>query len=169
MSSLAQPVTRSTMFVMKEKLRCGRGQRLAIPLLRSELPIMMAIITPCLDGCQLSSVCPLVAVKLPNLGSPGPVELNLGFLSLDCFHSLVCKRRMGNVRHYLPSFYVFPGADCIQGAKAQQKRDRKAQNAPKATKSQSKSNEMAKSITCLVCKQSFVSFFRISFSCSNSK
>jgi hypothetical protein len=74
---------------------------------------------------------------------------------------------MGNVRHYLPAFYVFPGADCMQGAKAQQKRDRKGQNAPKA-KSQSKSNEMAKTIICLVCKQPFVSFFRISFPCSNS-
>ncbi|KAF8499170.1 At2g23090 like protein [Russula emetica] len=63
---------------------------------------------------------------------------------------------MGNVRHYLQAFYVSPGADCIQGAKAQQKRERKAQNATKATKSQSKSNEMAKNIICLVCKQSFL-------------
>ncbi|KAN0121565.1 DUF1909 domain containing protein [Russula decolorans] len=42
------------------------------------------------------------------------------------------------------------------GAKAQQKRERKAQSGPKATKSQSKTNEMAKSIICLVCKQPFL-------------
>jgi len=69
----------------------------------------------------------------------------------------------------LIAFYVFTGADCIQGARAQQKRERKSQNAPKATKSQAKSNEMAKNIICLVCKQPFVRFFRIPFPCYISK
>ncbi|KAI0286785.1 DUF1909-domain-containing protein, partial [Russula aff. rugulosa BPL654] len=42
------------------------------------------------------------------------------------------------------------------GARAQQKRERKGQGAPKAPKSQAKSNEMAKSIVCIVCKQPFL-------------
>ena len=59
----------------------------------------------------------------------------------------------------LLGFYAFPGANYVQGAKAQQKRQRNAdKNAPKGAKSQAKSNEAAKSIVCSVCKQSFVSF-----------
>jgi hypothetical protein len=66
-------------------------------------------------------------------------------------------------------FYAFPGANCVQGAKAQQKRQRNAdKSAPKGAKSQAKSNEAAKNIICLVCKQSFVRFF-ISFHNGNSK
>ena len=57
------------------------------------------------------------------------------------------------------SFYRFltrAQAYFIQGAKAQQKRERNAEKA-KAAKSQSKSNEAAKNIVCAICKQSFVS------------
>lgn len=46
----------------------------------------------------------------------------------------------------------------LQGAKAQQKRERNAdKNAPKGSKSQAKVNEAAKNIVCSTCKQSFVS------------
>ncbi len=58
------------------------------------------------------------------------------------------------------SFYRFltrAQAYFIQGAKAQQKRERNAEKANKAAKSQSKSNEAAKNIVCAICKQSFVS------------
>ena len=107
----------------------------------------------CLPRFELPLSCRIFARAGTSVYAVGRVKL--GFLSLAS-----CTRGMGNVRHYLPAFYVFSGADCIQGAKAQQKRERKAQNGPKA-KSQSKSNEMAKSIICLVCRQPFVSFFRI--------
>jgi hypothetical protein len=65
----------------------------------------------------------------------------------------------------LPVFYAYPSADCAQGARAQQKRERNAdKNAPKGAKSQAKSNEKAKSIICTICKQPFVSFFPYSLS-----
>ena len=48
----------------------------------------------------------------------------------------------------------------LQGAKAQQKRDRNAaQNPQKGSKSQLKVNEASKSIICQTCKQPFVSIF----------
>ena len=46
----------------------------------------------------------------------------------------------------------------LQGAKAQQKRERNAdKNAPKGSKSQAKVNEAAKNIICVTCRQTFVS------------
>lgn len=55
-------------------------------------------------------------------------------------------------------------ADTIQGAKAQQKRERNAdKNLPKGAKSQAKANEAAKNIICVICKQSFVSSFLFLF------
>ncbi|KAF8273760.1 At2g23090 like protein [Lactarius quietus] len=42
------------------------------------------------------------------------------------------------------------------GAKAQQKRERNAEKNPKGGKSQSKSNEAAKTIQCVICKQPFL-------------
>jgi hypothetical protein len=46
----------------------------------------------------------------------------------------------------------------LQGAKAQQKRERNAdKNAPKGSKSQAKVNEAAKSIVCQTCKKPFAS------------
>ena len=46
----------------------------------------------------------------------------------------------------------------LQGAKAQQKRERNTdKNAAKGSKSQAKVNEAAKSIVCQTCKQPFVS------------
>ncbi len=55
-------------------------------------------------------------------------------------------------------------ANSLQGAKAQQKRERNAEkNAPKGAKSQAKSNEAAKNIVCAICRQSFVSSFLFLF------
>jgi hypothetical protein len=69
---------------------------------------------------------------------------------------------MGNVSHY--RFLTRYKADSIQGAKAQQKRDRNLEkNAPKGAKSQAKSNEAAKKIVCAICKQPFVSSFLFLF------
>lgn len=46
----------------------------------------------------------------------------------------------------------------LQGAKAQQKRERNAdKNASKGSKSQAKVNEAAKNIICQTCRQTFVS------------
>ena len=46
----------------------------------------------------------------------------------------------------------------LQGAKAQQKRERNAdKGAAKGSKSQAKVNEAAKNIVCATCKQAFVS------------
>jgi hypothetical protein len=66
---------------------------------------------------------------------------------------------MGNVRHCFSVFYASPGANCPQGNKAQQKRQRNGEkDTEKGAKSQAKSNEKAKSIICSICKQPFVSF-----------
>ena len=55
-------------------------------------------------------------------------------------------------------------ANALQGARAQQKRERKeAKNPSKGAKSQSKSNEAAKSIVCTICKHPFVSLFLLPF------
>jgi 4F5 protein related disordered region len=71
---------------------------------------------------------------------------------------------MGNVSYSSSLFYVSSSADFVQGAKANQKRERNAEkNAPKGAKSQSKANEAAKKIVCSICKQPFVSSFRLSF------
>lgn len=66
---------------------------------------------------------------------------------------------MGNVSGFhlilrdIPLMIIF-----LQGAKAQQKRERNAdKNAAAGSKSQAKVNEAAKSIICSTCKQSFVS------------
>lgn len=73
-------------------------------------------------------------------------------------------REMGNVGHCSPNFNASPGADYVyvQGAKAKQTRERNAEKS-KGAKSQSKSNEKARNIVCLICKQPFVSFFLYSF------
>ena len=69
---------------------------------------------------------------------------------------------MGNVSHY--RLLTRHKADSVQGAKAQQKRERNAEkNLPKGAKSQAKSNEAAKNIICAICKQSFVSSFLFLF------
>ena len=46
---------------------------------------------------------------------------------------------------------------CLQGAKAQQKRERNAGKAANAAKSQTKTNQAAMNIVCTVCRQAFVS------------
>ena len=45
----------------------------------------------------------------------------------------------------------------MQGAKAQQKRERNAGKAANAAKSQIKTNQAAMNIVCSVCRQTFVS------------
>jgi hypothetical protein len=45
----------------------------------------------------------------------------------------------------------------VQGAKAQQKRERNAKDANKGGKSQLKANEASKTIVCQTCRQPFVS------------
>jgi hypothetical protein len=70
---------------------------------------------------------------------------------------------MGNVIS-ISRFLSRHQADALQGAKAQQKRERNAdKNGPKGAKSQFKSNEAAKSIICAICRQDFVSSFQLLF------
>lgn len=125
---------------------------------------MMAIIMPAV-ALVPSSICPNFDLPLSCRISVLPGRhiqvlhlVNFNFCHLlPLFGLYTCN---GKRTTSLTALYAFPGADCMQGARAQQKRERKAQSASKDAKSQSKSNEKAKSIICSVCKQPFVSLFR---------
>ena len=67
---------------------------------------------------------------------------------------------MGNVRAETCLDHARDRSDlraCLQGAKAQQKRERNAAKQGATAKSQIKVNEAAKNIICQTCRQTFVS------------